>query len=149
MATAELPQAPPINIYIYVNMATAELSQAPPMNKDTAELFQVAQDQPTRNCLDVSSTPTLKDVFQLVVAHVAAEWESLAICLGMKACIIDIISRNYSSDCERACNNMLQRWLAIDNHTGEKERTWSTLLTALKEAGFVYLVQDLRKECFI
>ena len=90
-----------------------------------------------------SSTPTLKDVFQLVVAPVAAKWKSVAICLGMEACIIDIISKNYPNDCEGACVDMLKRWL-----NGE-ERTWSTLLTALKKAGFARLVQDLRREYFM
>ena len=140
-ATAERPQAPPMI------KATAELPQAPPMNKATAEPPQVAQNQPTCICLDVSSTPTLKDVFQLVVVRVAAKWEAVAICLGIDACVIRNISRNHPSDCERACTDMLDRWLSRNNHTGDQERTWSTLLTALKNANanFVCLAQDLQR----
>ena len=122
--------------------------------EDNETTFKEAQEDLLKKCAstrhyDVAndSTPTLQDLFQLVVANVAAKWKSVAICLGMKACIIDIISKNYPNDCEGACVDMLKRWLAIENHTGEMKRTWSTLLTALKEAGFVHLVQDLQRKC--
>ena len=106
--------------------------QPHPMPTATTEPPQVAQVQSTHSLLDVLSTPILEDVFWLVGTRVAAKWKSVAICLGIEACVIDIISTNCPKDCEEACIDMLQRWLAINNHTGEKERTWSTLLTALE-----------------
>ena len=102
---------------------SAQPHQPHPMPTATTEPPQVAQIQSTHSLLDVLSTPILEDVFWLVGTRVAAKWKSVAIYLGIEACVIDIISTNCPKDCEEACIDMLQRWLAIDNHIGEKEQT--------------------------
>ena len=96
--------------------------------------------------LDTSSTPDIRDVDELVVTEVAADWEKLALKLGVKVCVSNIILKNHPSDCEGACRDMLDRWLRGDRHTGEEKRTWSTLLTALGRAGFKELERRLRKD---
>ena len=96
--------------------------------------------------LDTSSTPDIRDVDELVVTEVAADWEKLALKLGVKVCVSKIILKNHPSDCEGACRDMLDRWLRGDRHTGEEKRTWSTLLTALGIAGFGELERRLRRE---
>ena len=83
---------------------------------------------------------------ELVVAEVAADWEKVALKLGVEVCVSKIILKNHPSDCEGACRDMLDRWLRGDHHTGEEERTWSTLLTALGIAGFGELERRLRRE---
>ena len=85
---------------------------------------------------------------KLVVTAVAANWERVALCLGVEHVFLKIIYRNHPNDCEGACRDMLVRWLGGERHTGEKERTWSTLLTALGRAGFVELERSLRREHF-
>ena len=96
--------------------------------------------------LDISSTPDMRDVDELVVTAVAANWERLALRLGVEGCVSEIVSTNYPNNCERACRDMLERWLRGDRHTGEEERSWSTLLTALGRAGFAELERSLRRE---
>ena len=96
--------------------------------------------------LDISSTPDIRDVDELVVTEVAADWEKVALKLGVEVCVSKIILKNHPSDCEGACRDMLDRWLRRDHHTGEEERTWSTLLTALVRAGFRELERRLRRE---
>ena len=96
--------------------------------------------------LEISSTPDMRDVDELVVTGVAAIWERLALRLGVEGCVIEVVSTNYSNNCEKACRDMLVRWLRGDRHTGEEERTWSTLLTALGRAGFAELEMSLRRE---
>lgn len=98
--------------------------------------------------LDVSSRPRLNDVFQQVVTPVAAKWESVAISLGIETCMIDIISKNHPKDCQQACLDMLKRWLSKEHYTGEEERTWSTLLSALEAADCAELRQRLQREHF-
>ena len=98
--------------------------------------------------LDTSAVPTLDDVNELIVTQVAAKWQNLAIKLGVKDFLIDVISKNNRHDCEEACQDMLKRWLKEERHTGGEERTWSTLLTALGRADFGELERDLWSEHF-
>ena len=98
--------------------------------------------------LDVSSTPYMSDVDELVVTEIAANWQRVALRLGVKDCVNKIILKNHPNDCEGACLDMLSRWLTGERHTGEKERKWSTLLTALGRAGFEELERRLRREHF-
>ena len=98
--------------------------------------------------LGISSTPDMRDVDELVVTAVAANWQRLALRLGVKGCVSEIVSTNYPNNCEKACRDMLDRWLRGDRHTGEEERTWSTLLTALGRAGFAELERSLQREHF-
>ena len=98
--------------------------------------------------LDTSAVPTLNDVNELIVTQVAAKWQNLAIKLGVKDYLIDVVSKNNRNDCEEASQDMLKRWLREERHTGGEERTWSTLLTALGRADFGELERDLRSEHF-
>ena len=98
--------------------------------------------------LDTSAVPTLDDVNELIVTQVAAKWQNLAIKLGVKDFLIDVVSKNNRHDCEEASQDMLKRWLREERHTGGEERTWSTLLTALGRADFGELERDLRSEHF-
>ena len=96
--------------------------------------------------LDISSTPTMRDMDELVVTPVAANWQKVALRLGVEGCVSEIILKDHPSDSQGACQDMLNRWLRGDRHTGEEERTWSTLLTALGRAGFGELERRLRRE---
>ena len=98
--------------------------------------------------LEISSTPDMRDVDELVVTAVAAKWERLALRLGVEGCVSEVVSTNFPNNCEKACQDMLVRWLRGERHTGEEERTWSTLLTALGRAGFAELERSLRREHF-
>ena len=101
-----------------------------------------------RALLDISSTPDMRDVDELVVTAVAANWQRVALRLGVEGCVSEVVLRNHPNDCEGACRDMLNRWLRGERHTGEEKRTWSTLLTALSRADFVELERRLRKEHF-
>ena len=98
--------------------------------------------------LDILCTPDMRDVDELVVTPVAANWQRLALRLGVEGCVSEVVLKNHPNDYEGACRDMLDRWLRGDRHTGEEERTWSTLLTALGRAGFGELERRLRKGHF-
>ena len=98
--------------------------------------------------LNLSSTPDMKDVDELFVTEVAANWEKVAISLGVEGCVNEIVFKNHPNDCEGACRDMLKRWLRGERRTGDEKRTWSTLLTALSKAGFVELEEGLRRQHF-
>lgn len=78
---------------------------------------------------DVSSTPDMRDVDELVVPAVAARWQWVALWLGVKRCISEIVLKTHPYNCEGACQDTLDCWLKGKQHTGVKEQTWSTLLT--------------------
>ena len=99
--------------------------------------------------LDISSTPDMRDVDELVVTPVAPNWQRLALRLGVEGCVSEVVLKNHPNDCEGACREMLKRWLRGERHTGKEERAWSTLLTALGRAGFVALERSLRRVHFI
>ena len=92
--------------------------------------------------------PTLDDVNELIVTQVAAKWQNLAIKLGVKDFLIDVISEDHPKNCVAACQDMLKRWLREERHTGGEARTWSTLLTALGRADLGELERDLQREHF-
>ena len=90
----------------------------------------------------------MRDVDGLVVTAAAANWPRLALRLGVKSGVSKVVLKAYPNDREMACWDMLNRWLRGECHTGEQERTWSTLLTALGRAGLVELERRLRREHF-
>ena len=101
-----------------------------------------------RALLDVSSTPDMQDVDELVVTEVAANWQRVALRLGVEGCLRKIILKNHPNDCMGACHDMLNCWLRRDQHTGEGVRSWSTLLTALGTTGSAELERRLRRQHF-
>ena len=72
----------------------------------------------------------------------------LALSLRVKACVYEFVFRHHPNDGVGACQDMFERWLRGEQHTGDEERTWSTILTALSGAGFKELVKDLQREHF-
>ena len=101
-----------------------------------------------RALLDISSIPNLKDVDELIVTPVAANWQALALKLGVEGCVSEIVNNDHPGNCVRACRDMIGRWLRGEWYTGEEQRTWSTLLAALGRAGFTELERRLRREHF-
>ena len=101
-----------------------------------------------RALLDISSFPNLKDVDELIVTAVAANWQTLALKLGVEGCVSEIVNSDHPGNCVRACRDMIGRWLRGERYTGEEQRTWSTLLAALGRAGYTELERRLRREHF-
>ena len=81
----------------------------------------------------------MRDMEKLVVTPVAANWQAVAIRLGVAYCLVKVIDRNHPNDCEGACRDMLDRWLRGGQYTGKADRVWCSLLTALEDASFTEL----------
>ena len=69
-----------------------------------------------RALLDVSSTPDMSDVDELFVTEVAADWQRVALRLGVEGCVSEAVLKNHPNDHEGACQDMLDRWLRRDPH---------------------------------
>ena len=62
-----------------------------------------------RALLDVSSTPDMRDVDELVATEIAANWQRVALRLGVEGCVSEVVLKNHPNDCEGACRDMLDR----------------------------------------
>ena len=145
--------------FLFVELSTAPNQPLSSAKQSGTKLHSEGNGLPTdsqtipfgaRALLCVSSTPGMRDVDELVVTAVAVNymWLRVALCLGVNGPLSEVILKTHPNDCEGACRDMLNRWLRGDRHTGEEERTWSTLLTALGRAGFEELEERLRREHF-
>ena len=65
-----------------------------------------------------------------VIPRVAADWEEIALCLGIERYILRTIKRDHGTSCEDACTDMFQRWLRGE---GKGPKTWRTIVCALED----------------
>ena len=139
------------------NAQALDISMQSPTGPNQIEAHSEEFDAPTgpkasppgaQALLDVLSTPDMRDMDELVVTLVAANWQTLALRLGVGTGVSKVILDTHPNNCVGACRDMLHRWLRGEQHTGEEERTWSTFLTALGRAGFVELERSLWREHF-
>lgn len=75
-----------------------------------------------------------------VINCAAATWEKLARALEFSFYDIARIQRDNVSRCDNACAQVFREWLS--GH-GKKPTSWSTILTALKEAELTKVANDL------
>ncbi len=72
--------------------------------------------------------------------EVASVWDRLGRALGLEESVLSIISRDVPTNCELACEQMLQKWLSGRGH---HPVSWSTLITALSDINKQTLAEDL------
>ena len=68
----------------------------------------------------IDSTPTLQAVKKLIVREVAADWSAVAIHLGLDYSVIRMAETDHPRHCERSCTDMFNRWLSLEQETGER-----------------------------
>lgn len=88
----------------------------------------------------------LQHIDKRVILKVAAEWESLAIQLGVGNDNIKIIKKNHSSNCEDACRELFFRWIDEEKGTGREPRTWDSVVQAIRKMGLKGLADELNKK---
>ena len=84
---------------------------------------------------------TMKQLHQLVIPSVAAEWKTVADYLEFRLPMIKIIEEQYRSDPVKCCTELFMQWLSSDYGVGP--RTWSTLIKILKEIKQLSMVTEL------
>ena len=89
--------------------------------------------------------PELEVLSKHVVPRVAAENLKFGIHLGIRDYIIDTIEKDYRL-CEEVCLRMLQRWLNGGQGTGDKPRTWNTILTAVEDVKGLTVVCEIKED---
>ena len=85
---------------------------------------------------------------KFIVCEVAADWSQVAIYLGVEVSVINTTEENHRS-CALACAAIFEQWLSWEPGTGEKKRTWHTVLSAVEHAGHRAFSQRLKTEIFL
>ena len=75
--------------------------------------------------------PSLELIYHLVVPKMASEWHKVGVLCGVTVEVLKVI-REDASDTTRRCSRMFESWLERAPGTGNKPRTWSTLLEAVQ-----------------
>ena len=75
----------------------------------------------------MNSTPSIKDLSNLVTPDYAAKWKEIGLKLGVKKSNLDIIEHNYGRSAETCCNEMLGKWLDTSTNVA-----WKDVLESLK-----------------
>ena len=96
----------------------------------------------------MDSTPSLQAIRKFIVREVAADWSLVAIHLGLEGSVIRMARADHPQQCEHACADIFERWLSWEQGTGERERTWRTVLSAVEEAGHKAFSRQLKAEVF-
>ena len=80
-----------------------------------------------------------------VIPTVAAKWNKFGVYLGVEYAVIEIIKNDHRSKCEVCCEEMLKRWLAQDEGTGDRPRNWSTVIDVLEESELREEARELKQ----
>ena len=79
------------------------------------------------NCTE----PTMKNLHQLVIPSVAADWKTVADYLEFKLPVIKIMEEQHKNNPFKCCTELFRLWLSSDHGVGPK--IWSTLIKTLKQ----------------
>ena len=62
----------------------------------------------------MSAAPLLKDLYQNITPHYAADWKVIGTLLGLPSGELKAIEAGYPTNVKWCCNKMLERWLEMD-----------------------------------
>ena len=75
----------------------------------------------------MTGVPKLKDLYQHVTPHYAADWKEIGIELGLPIGELRAIEAGYPTNVKWCCNQMLEKWLEMDSAA-----SWGKLFTAIE-----------------
>ena len=82
----------------------------------------------------MQSEPTVNQLKAVDLSIVAHEWPSIAESLGVSSVAIKEVNSSIGS-ASTSCRIMLVKWLNHEKGTGNKERTWNAIETAIRRSG--------------
>ena len=84
------------------------------------------------------------DVIQALSQSLDTRWRHFGTHLRVDSAILDGIETNRSNERERMLQ-LVEKWLAHENGTGDLPRTWETVVQAVKDAGNRLLAEQLAR----
>ena len=73
----------------------------------------------------------MRDIVKFVIPNVKASWKDIAYILKYDIQVVKAIGQNHQNDVKECCQELFEDWLTTEH--GVKPKTWSTMLTHLKE----------------
>ena len=87
----------------------------------------------------------MKDLINIVVPRLKAEWVDVAYNLNYDTFIIDGIKASEQNDPKNCCRELFKNWL--ETKQGISPKTWSTFLNSIAEnEDFKKTVEDILKQ---
>lgn len=84
-----------------------------------------------------------------ILDTLAAQWEHIAIAIGLETADINIISRDHAHDASQACLHLFIHWLDEENYPlGQGSLlppTWQSLHQSLIHAGFNSIADEIKQ----
>ena len=82
-----------------------------------------------------------------MVPKTAANYYQVGVYLGIESTTLDIVKTDHAhKGCEEICLQMFDRWLRDGPGTGDKERTWRTVLAAVKNSAGVAVCEEIEQQ---
>ena len=81
----------------------------------------------------LSSKPTAVLLLKWVIPAMSQEWLQIGVHLEMEVSLLKTFKATASHDLKLCCLEMFECWLQDSSGTGESPRTWSTVLSAVRE----------------
>jgi len=75
----------------------------------------------------VTSVPSLKDLYNHITLQYATDWRVIGTLLGLPSGALDIIENDNMCKAASCCNNMLKRWLEVD-----ETASWEKLFAVIE-----------------
>jgi hypothetical protein len=95
--------------------------------------------------IGVDSRPAESDLLKLVGDHTDAKWREFSIRLGVSSNTCDSIRQEALGVPKECFILMCSKWLSCEVGTGDKDRTWRTVLEAVRLSGFPELADKLEQ----
>ena len=90
--------------------------------------------------------PTEEELARFVGSQMCAEWNTFSVYLGVQKHVRDKVCYNCPRMAEDCFIEVVGRWLSYEDGTGINCRTWETVFSALKGAGYPLLVEEVKQK---
>ena len=87
-------------------------------------------------CLDIDFKPGEADLIELVGDHIDSKWQNFGIQLGIRKNVCEGIKIQKLCIPKECFILLCSKWMSCGAGTGDKLRTWRTVLEAVRECGF-------------
>ena len=93
----------------------------------------------------LNTKPSGVEIIARVREHVFNKWKEFGDHLHVLPNLIDAIHQEEQGDCSRAFRSLCFKWLKEDPDTGDRPRTWRTVLDAMRGCGEVRPAKDVEE----
>ena len=97
-------------------------------------------------CNAVSLCTHLADVIGALNHDLDARWREFGTHLCVKPTSMGSIDKDNKSDVGACMLQLVEKWLAPENGTGDLPRTWETVVQAVKKTGLGRLAEELAEK---